>query len=195
MNTVQQVTARLEELLTDPHWVTRSRGVGPLTAEVISHYGVSGPAARASGVRLDLRLQQPYLAYGDFAPLLTVPSPPAAGDAWTRLALMVHETQVSVTLVRAAVEQLRTAPGPVSVRLPKIVRLPEGETYLATEAPLGTAGVYLVSRGEKVPWRLRLRTPSFSNVAALESMLIGVAVAELETTLASMSYVVGDIDR
>ena len=72
---------------------------------------------------------------------------------------------------------------------------PEGETYVATEAPLGVAGVFLVSRGEKTPWRLKLRTPSFNHVAALEPLLRGVGVDALEATLASVGYVVGDIDK
>jgi NADH-quinone oxidoreductase subunit D len=57
------------------------------------------------------------------------------------------------------------------------------------------AGCFLVSRGEKTPWRLKLRTPSFANVASLESLLVGVRVDQLEVALASMGYVVGDIDR
>jgi len=81
------------------------------------------------------------------------------------------------------------------VRLGKIVKLPEGEAYLALEAPLGIAGFFVVSRGEKTPWRFKLRTPSFANVAALESVLVGVPVTALETALASIGYVVGDVDR
>ena len=85
--------------------------------------------------------------------------------------------------------------GPTAVKLGKIIRLPEGDGYFAVEAPLGLAGVFLSSRGEKTPWRLRLRTPSFSNISALEPLLVGVAVDALEATLASMGYVVGDIDK
>jgi NADH-quinone oxidoreductase subunit D len=83
----------------------------------------------------------------------------------------------------------------VSVRLGKIIRVPEGEAYLAIEAPLGIAGVFLVSRGEKTPWRLKLRTPSFNNISSLERLLVGVHTEALEATLASVGYVVGDIDK
>ena len=76
-------------------------------------------------------------------------------------------------------------PGEVAVRLGKVVRLPEGEAYVATEAPLGVSGVFLVSRGDKTPWRLKLRTPSFNHVAALEPLLVGLPVDALEPTLAS----------
>jgi NADH-quinone oxidoreductase subunit D len=108
---------------------------------------------------------------------------------------MAEEMITSARLVRAAADRLAGMGGPVAVRLGKIIRLPEGQAYSSIEAPLGIAGVYLSSRGEKTPWRLRLRTPSFSNVASLESLLIGIDVRSLEATLASVGYVVGDVDR
>ncbi len=101
----------------------------------------------------------------------------------------------SARLVRACAERLATVGGPIEARLGKIIRVPEGQTYLGIEAPLGIAGVYLSSRGEKTPWRLKLRTPSFNNVASLETLLVGVVPAALEATLASVGYVVGDIDK
>ena len=95
----------------------------------------------------------------------------------------------------ACTEQLQGLSGPVSVRLGKIIRIPEGEAYVSIEAPLGIAGVFLVSRGEKTPWRLKLRTPSFNNISSLERVLVGVRTEALEATLASIGYVVGDIDK
>jgi NADH-quinone oxidoreductase subunit D len=85
--------------------------------------------------------------------------------------------------------------GPVNVRLPKILRPPEGATYAWTENPLGINGYYLVSRGEKTPWRMKLRSASFNNVAVLPEVLAGCRVADLVPVLASMFFVVGDIDR
>jgi NADH-quinone oxidoreductase subunit D len=170
-------------------------GLAPLDAETVASYGVSGPAARASGVDLDLRLHAPYLSYGELSALIAVPGFSANGDARARIVLLAYEIEASAALVRACAERLADLPGPVAERLGKIIKLPEGETYVATEAPLGMAGVHLVSRGEKTPWRLRLRTASFSNIAALEAVLPGVPVTRLETALASMGYVVGDIDK
>ncbi|WP_375430301.1 NADH-quinone oxidoreductase subunit D [uncultured Friedmanniella sp.] len=169
-------------------------GVAVLGREVAAGYGVSGTAARASGLALDLRSSTPGLAYGELVGLIA-PAPTEAGDAAARFATFAHEVVESSSLVRACVERLTGLPGPVAVPLGKVVRLPEGEGYLALEAPLGLAGFYVVSRGEKTPWRFKLRTPSFSNVAALESVLVGVPVASLEVALASIGYVVGDIDR
>ena len=171
-----------------------TRGVAVLEPETIAQYGVSGPAARASGVDLDLRTQQPYLAYAELADLIARPAA-TYGDAWSRLRTLAEEMVTSARLVRACVDRLATVEGPVAARLGKIIRLPEGQTYSSLEAPLGIAGVYLSSRGEKTPWRLKLRTPSFSNIASLETLLVGVAPAALEATLASVGYVVGDIDK
>jgi NADH-quinone oxidoreductase subunit D len=171
-----------------------TQGVAVLPAETIAQYGVSGPAARASGVHLDLRRQQPYLAYPELADLIDPPGS-VAGDAQARLSLLAEEMVTSSRLVDACCERLGEIGGPVAVKLGKIIRLPEGQGYGAVEAPLGIAGVYLSSRGEKTPWRLKLRTPSFNNVASLESVLVGVEVSSLEATLASVGYVIGDVDK
>ena len=83
----------------------------------------------------------------------------------------------------------------MNVRLPKTVRAPEGSTYTWTENPSGLQGYYLVSRGQKTPWRLAMRTASFNNVSALPSVLPGTRVQEVATVLASFFFVVGDIDK
>jgi NADH-quinone oxidoreductase subunit D len=169
-------------------------GVALLDRETIQQFGVSGPAARASGIELDLRLQRPYLAYGELGSLI-IPPVRRSSDAHSRLGVFAEELMISASLIIACIDRLRELPGPVSVRLGKIIRVPEGESYLAVEAPLGIAGVFLVSRGEKTPWRLKLRTPSFNNISSLERVLVGVRTEALEATLASIGYVVGDIDK
>jgi NADH-quinone oxidoreductase subunit D len=169
-------------------------GVALLDRETIQQFGVSGPPARASGIELDLRLQRPYLAYGELGSLI-IPPVRRSSDAHSRLGVFAEELMISASLIIACIDRLRELPGPVSVRLGKIIRVPEGESYLAVEAPLGIAGVFLVSRGEKTPWRLKLRTPSFNNISSLERVLVGVRTEALEATLASIGYVVGDIDK
>lgn len=190
------------ELIMAPSIGEPSARMPVLTPETVRAYGVSGPAARAAGVVLDLRLQQPYLCYSELTTelsteLTTRPDggPRPDGSAQARLWRMAAELVSSARIVQATIGRLRELPGPVGVRLGKIVKLPEGEINVATEAPLGIAGCYLVSRGEKTPWRLKLRTPSFNNVAALEALLPGCRVDDLELMLASMGYVVGDIDK
>ena len=85
--------------------------------------------------------------------------------------------------------------GPINVKLPKVLKVPEGEIYSATENPLGFNGYYLVSRGEKTPWRLKLRSASFNNVSVLSEMLPGQLIADMVAILGSMFFVVGDIDK
>nr|WP_281388981.1 hypothetical protein [Kribbella qitaiheensis] len=89
----------------------------------------------------------------------------------------------------------RCRAGPVSTRLPKILKVPEGQTYCWTENPLGINGYYLVSRGDKTPWRLKLRSASFNNISVLPEMLPNTIVADMIAILGSMFFVVGDIDK
>ena len=175
----------------------RTRGVGVLAPQTIAAYGVTGPIARASGVDFDLRRDDPYLAYGELtaAGVLTVPTR-TGGDCYDRYGLLLDQVAVSLDLAEACLATLTTLPrGPVNVRLPKILKAPEGQTYCWTENPLGINGYYLVSRGEKTPWRLKLRSASFNNIAVLPSMLAGCVVADMVAILGSMFFVVGDIDK
>ncbi|HEY6813522.1 MAG TPA: NADH-quinone oxidoreductase subunit D [Propionibacteriaceae bacterium] len=189
-----EVTEAVLTMIDSPAFAALTSGVARLDRDTISQFGVSGPAARASGVDLDLRLQRPYLAYGELDGLITPPVR-RSGDAQSRLGGLAEELAISASLIIACIDRLIGQPGPVSVRLGKIIRLPEGEAYVAIEAPLGIAGVFLVSRGEKTPWRLKLRTPSFNNISSLERLLVGVPTEALEATLASIGYVVGDVDK
>jgi NADH-quinone oxidoreductase subunit D len=169
-------------------------GVALVTADTVAAFGLGGALARASGVDLDLRRAPSPLPYAELAELLR-PAPATAGDARSRWLTQLGEVVDACALVEACATRLAGLEGPVEVRLGKILKLPEGDAYLALEAPLGVAGFFVVSRGEKTPWRFKLRTPSFSNAAALEHVLVGVPVTDLEVALASVGYVVGDIDR
>jgi NADH-quinone oxidoreductase subunit D len=174
-----------------------TRGIGVLDPALVDAYGVSGPLARASGADFDLRRDEPYLAYGDLVRdgVLDVPVR-HEGDCAARFRLLLDQVTVSLALAAACVERLRSLPaGPVNVRLPKILRLPEGSTYAWTENPLGINGYYLVSRAERTPWRMKLRTASFNNVAVLPAVLEGCRVADLVVVLGSLFFVVGDIDK
>lgn len=175
----------------------RTVGVGRLSPELIASYGVSGPIARASGVDADLRRDEPYLAYDELQRdgVLRVVTK-VEGDCLARFTVLLEQAKVSLDLVDACIDRLRTMPeGPVNVRLPKILKVPEGQTYAWTENPLGINGYYLVSRGDKTPWRMKLRSASFNNIAVLPEMLGGCVVADMIAILGSMFFVVGDIDK
>ncbi|MEO7236122.1 MAG: NADH-quinone oxidoreductase subunit D [Lapillicoccus sp.] len=199
---VREVRRRLPDLrnmlVGNEILIARTRDVGVLTPETVHAYGVSGPIARASGVDVDLRRDAPYLAYAELfaegGPGRVVTR--TAGDCEARLSVLLEQVDVSLDLADACLDRLRTLPqGPVNVRLPKVLRVPEGHLYTATENPLGFNGYYLVSRGDKTPWRLKLRSASFNNVAVLGEMLPGHVVADMTAILGSMFFVVGDIDK
>jgi NADH-quinone oxidoreductase subunit D len=173
----------------------RTRGVGVVTREQIEQFGVSGPIARAAGVDFDLRRDEPYLAYGELADVLRVPIR-TEGDCLARFECLLEQVYVSLDLADACVEHLAGLPqGPINQRLPKVLKVPEGHTYAWTENPLGINGYYLVSRGEKTPWRMKLRSASFNNVQVLTELLPGNLVADMIAILGSMFFVVGDIDK
>jgi NADH-quinone oxidoreductase subunit D len=174
---------------------SRTRGVGTLSRDQVLQYGVSGPAARASGVDFDLRRDEPYLAYRELAGLLRVVTR-QEGDCLARFQCLLEQVAVSLDLADACASRLAALPpGPISARLPKVFRVPAGHTYAWTENPLGLNGYFLVSRGGKAPWRLKLRSASFSNVQVLSEVLPGHQVADLSAILGSLFFVVGDMDR
>jgi NADH-quinone oxidoreductase subunit D len=189
----------IESLLSGNEIIhARARGVGVLSPEMIAQYGVSGPIARASGVDMDLRRDEPYLSYGE----LFVEGGPGrvvtrtAGDALARLECLLEQVYVSLDLAEHCVAVLGSLPqGPVNVRLPKVLKVPEGHRYTQTENPLGFNGYYLVSRGEKTPWRMKLRSASFNNVSVLSAVLPGCLISDMVSILGSMFFVVGDVDK
>jgi NADH-quinone oxidoreductase subunit D len=180
-------------ILHNEIFLARTKGVGVLDRETIMQYGVSGPIARASGVDLDLRRDDPYLAYGELPVTVVTRS---AGDCHSRFALLLEQVKVSLDLADACADRLRALPpGPINQRLPKVLKVPEGHTYAWTENPLGINGYYLVSKGDKTPWRLKLRSASYNNIQVLREMLPGHLVADMVAILGSMFFVVGDIDK
>ncbi len=194
---VHEVRRRLPDIenliLGNEIFRARTRGVGVLDPALVRAYGVSGPIARGSGVELDLRRDEPYLAYGELdVPVVTR----TEGDCLARFQVLHEQAKVSLDLADACLDRLATLPpGPVTTKLPKVLKVPEGSTYAWTENPLGINGYYLVSRGEKTPWRLKLRSASFNNIQVLTELLPGTLVADMVAILGSMFFVVGDIDK
>ena len=193
---IDQVRRRMPDLdnliRRNEIFLARTVGVGVLSAGDAAAFGASGPVARASGLDFDLRRDEPYLAYGS----LTVPVVTrTTGDCHARFEVLLDQVYASLDLAQTCLDEVDKLTGPVNVRLPKVVKAPEGHTYAWTENPLGINGYYLVSRGEKTPWRLKLRTASYSNVQALSKLLPGTLVPDLIAILGSMFFVVGDVDK
>lgn len=168
----------------------RTKGVGVLPQEVALDYGVSGPALLATGISEDARVTAPYAAYDK----ITVPEVVGTnGDSYDRIMILMDRIDQSLDII----EQVHAGipSGPIKVKLPKIVKAPEGAIYVRTENPLGQGGYYLVSDGQKTPWRLKMRTPSFSNVQVIPYLLKGQLLSDMIAILGSIFFVVGDIDR
>ncbi|MGH2756593.1 MAG: NADH-quinone oxidoreductase subunit D [Actinomycetota bacterium] len=191
---VRQVIDRLwhyEDLLVGNEiFKGRTIGVGVLDKETAYSYGVSGPIARASGIDMDVRKDEPYLVYDRFD--FDVPTGPN-GDCFDRFWVLVHEVVESARIVEQAIEGIPS--GAVMGKVPRVIQAPEGEVFVRTENPLGELGMYLVSDGDRRPYRLKIRTPSYNNVSALPAVLKGTLVADMIAILGSFFFVLGDIDR
>jgi NADH-quinone oxidoreductase subunit D len=173
----------------------RTRGVGVLAREHVHAYGVSGPIARGSGVDFDLRRDEPYLAYGELRDTLKVVTR-TEGDCLARFEVLLEQTHNALDLADACLDRLaQLPPGPINQRLPKVLKAPEGHTYAWTENPLGINGYYLVSKGEKTPYRMKLRSASYNNIQTLAVLLPGTLVSDMVAILGSMFFVVGDVDK
>jgi len=178
-------------LLGNEIFVARTKGIGIIPGDLGAAYGVSGSNLRASGVDWDLRRDgKPYLVYNELDwKVWTHP----AGDSYARYWVRLQETRESARMVLQMLDQLPA--GPVMAKVPRIIKVPEGETYVQTENPLGEMGYYVISKGATGPFRTKIRSASFSNVSILPWLLQGVYVPDIVTILASLYFILGDIDR
>jgi NADH-quinone oxidoreductase subunit D len=168
----------------------RTKGVGPLPMEVGLSLGVTGPTLQATGLPEDARVTEPYLKYGEIDVEVPVGE---NGDAFDRFYCLLHRIRVSLDIIDQIHDHI--PPGPVNSKLPKMVKAPEGATYVRIENPLGQLGYWLESDGGRTPWRLKMRTPSFSNVQAIPYLMRGQLIPDAVSILGSVFFVVGDIDR
>jgi NADH-quinone oxidoreductase subunit D len=168
----------------------RTRNVGVIPPEIATMYGCSGPVAQASGIPLDPRKDEPYEKYAELEFEVPVGR---YGDSYDRLWVLVERMRQSCNIIEQCMDRL--PPGPFRAeKLPKTLKL-EGETYVRNENPLGLMGYYLVGNGKKEPYRLKMRTASFSNISVIPAILPGTSLPDLIATLGSIFFVVGDVDR
>ncbi len=176
-------------------YAVRLAGVARLTPEDATAYGASGTVARASGLDLDLRRDDPYLAYRELRDLLEVPVR-QEGDVPARYAVLLAQLPVSAALIQASIQELlRLGDGPVDVPLPKVVRLPEGVSYAWIEGPIGISGCLIASVGDRTPWRMKIRSASFATMQAMAHALEGTPHDRLADAVMSFPFVMGDVDR
>jgi NADH-quinone oxidoreductase subunit D len=192
MKTVFDACDTFEDLLVGNEiFEARTRSIGIIPPELGAAYGVSGSNLRASGVDWDLRRDaKQYLVYPelDFK-VWTHPD----GDSFARYWVRLQETRESARMVLQLLDQMPA--GPIMAKVPRIIKVPEGEVWVETENPLGQMGYYVVSKGATGPFRVKIRSASFSNVSILPWLLRGVFVPDVITILASLYFILGDIDR
>jgi NADH-quinone oxidoreductase subunit D len=191
MDKVLETCDELERLLKGNEiFVARAKGVGILPPEVAISYGVTGPNLRGSGVPFDLRLHTDYLPYDQVDFEVPVGE---TGDSFDRWWVRMEEIRQAAHIVKQAVEKIPD--GPLQAKVPKVIKIPKGETYVRAEVPKGVMGYYLVSEGGQGPYRLKIRTASFSNLSMLPWILEGVLVPDLLAVMGSLDFVLGDVDR
>jgi NADH-quinone oxidoreductase subunit D len=191
MANIRHACDQLEDLVADNEIiVARTRGIGVLPAEVAAAYGVTGPNLRASGVPFDLRKVENYLPYDKFDfDIVTGTN----GDCWDRWFVRLQEIRQSARIVEQAVDSIPS--GPLQAKVPKVIKVPAGETYVRAENPKGEMGYYLVSDGGQGPYRLKIRSASFSNISILPWILEGALVPDIIAVMGSLDFVLGDVDR
>lgn len=180
-----------ESLLTENEIViTRSQDVGVLTKEEATNFSITGPMLRASGVNYDIRKVDQYGIYDRFD--FKVPIG-AHGDCYDRFMVRMLEMRESIKILNQAMQDLPE--GDIMGPAPKVFRPPAGEAYGRIESPKGELGFYLISDGSPIPYRFKVRPPSFINLTALRHMCIGHKVADAVIILGSIDIVLGEVDR
>ena len=207
-----------ETLLTDNRiWKQRTVGVGVVSPERALALGFTGPMLRGSGFAWDLRKQQPYDVYAEMDFDIPVGK---TGDCYDRYLVRIEEMRQSNRIIKQCIEWLRVNPGPVITANHKVAapdresmksnmeelihhfklftegfHVPEGEAYAAVEHPKGEFGIYIVSDGANKPYRLKIRPPGFSHLAAMDEMSRGHMIADAVAVIGTMDIVFGEIDR
>jgi NADH-quinone oxidoreductase subunit D len=192
MKKMRRFCDEMEELLIGNEiYQARTRGIGVIPPEVALSYGLSGANLRGSGVDWDLRRDQQLPMAWDKCDWKVWTHPD--GDVFARVWVRLQETREATKIVDQLVDSLPS--GPIMAKVPRIIKVPEGEAWVSTENPLGEMGYYVVSRGDIGPFRVKIRTASFNNISIASWVLRGVYVPDIIAILASLYFILGDIDR
>jgi NADH-quinone oxidoreductase subunit D len=178
-------------LLGNEIFDARTRGVGVIPRDVALQYGLSGANLRASGVDWDLRRDQSLPMAWDKVEWKVWTHPD--GDSFARYWVRLQEVRESCIIVEQLLDGLPS--GPIMAKVPRIIKVPEGEAWASTENPLGEMGYYVVSKGDTGPFRVKIRSASFNNISIVPWVLRGVYLPDVITILASLYFILGDIDR
>jgi NADH-quinone oxidoreductase subunit D len=168
----------------------RTKGIGVLTKENAISLGCTGPVARASGVSCDLRKLYPYDGYEklDFQEITAT-----EGDSFTRYLVRIEEMKQSMHIIEQLLDNIPE--GSHREKIKGVLKVPAGEYYQRVETARGEFGVYLVSDGSSKPYRIKFRTPNFTNLSALKPIATGAKIGDLVAIMATLDLIIPDIDR
>jgi NADH-quinone oxidoreductase subunit D len=169
----------------------RCRGVGVISPDMARTYGVTGPCLRASGIPYDIRKAEPYGIYDRFDFDVATRN---EGDNFARYEVRLDEMEQSCRIIEQAIANIPE--GPIMPAKPKKrFKIPAGECYFAVESPRGLMGYYIVADGSDIPSRIKLRTPSFSNLSSMVEVLADTMVADTIAILGSIDLILPEVDR
>lgn len=186
-------------LIANHIFVQRTANVGVIPRAMALDFGLTGPMLRGSGVDFDLRRDLPYMVYDEITEQRVFDVPlgrgekGTVGDCWDRIYVRVVEMMESLKIVRWCLDNM--VEGPVIGDIPKVIKVPPGEAYVGIENPRGELGHYVVSDGGKIATRVRVRGPSFVNLAVLEDLMPSTLLADSVAIVGSTDIVVGETDR
>lgn len=171
-------------------FLSRVKGVGKYDAETAINFGLSGANLRCTGIKRDLRKDEPYSIYDRFE--FDVPTS-TEGDCYSRYLIRLEELRQSLRILEQALDQFPEG-GDIMGKVPRVIRPPEGEVYAAIESPRGEIGCHIVSKGKDKPYRIKFRRPSFVNLQILPKLLIGETMSNMVVILGGIDIVVGEVD-
>ncbi len=176
-------------------FIDRTADVGVLPLDTAINYGITGPNLRASGLKFDLRKNDPYSIYDrfDFDIPIGEGTHGTVGDCWDRYYIRVLEIEQSLRIIEQAIDNIPE--GDVQSAIPKRIKPPKGTIYTRVENPKGELGYFIISDGTVNPWRVKVRAPSFVNLTILGELCKGHLVADVVAILGSIDIVLGEIDR
>jgi NADH-quinone oxidoreductase subunit D len=171
-------------------FLNRTKGIGKYTKEDAINYSLSGANLRSTGVKWDLRKDEPYSIYDRFDFDVVTRE---EGDALARYYCRLGEIEESLKIIEQAIEQFPKE-GEIMAKVPKIIKAPKGEAFVRIEGSRGEIGCYISSDGKKEPYRLKFRRPSFYNLQILPKLLEGESISNLIAILGAVDIVLGEVD-
>ena len=169
---------------------SRMKNVGILSADDAVSYGCTGPVARGSGVSCDIRKLHPYEIYDklEFDEVLET-----GGDSFARYMVRIREMNQSIKIIEQLIDNIPE--GEFQAKTKAVLKLPKGEFYTRVETARGELGVYILSEGGTTPYRIKFRSPGFSNLSVLDTIARGGKIGDLIAMMGTLDLVIPDIDR